>query len=75
MKTCIIKMVWDDGVWCAESDNEDFSVVLESDSFDTLLERVKIAIQDILEIDIKYTGDIRYIVHAEREDTIKALAS
>ena len=75
MKTCAIKMDWDDGVWCAESIDMEFDLVLESDSFDLLIERVKTAVRDILETDFGYVGDISFIFRAERTDNVKVLAS
>ena len=67
-----VKLVWDDGVWCSEVDEKDFCVTLESGSLDALIERVKIAVQDILEVDFKYFGDIEFIFQAERADTMKS---
>ncbi|MCL1844967.1 MAG: DUF1902 domain-containing protein [Defluviitaleaceae bacterium] len=74
MRLCKLKIVWDDGIWVAEADDDDFGLVLESDSFDALVERVKIAVKDTLEVDLKYTGEVRFVIQAEREDKIMALA-
>ena len=71
-RTINVKLVWDDGVWCSEVDEKDFCVTLESGSLDALVERVKIAIQDIFEVDFKYTGDIEFLFQAERADTMKS---
>jgi hypothetical protein len=68
-------MLWEDGRWIAESEDDDYGLVLESDSFDALVERAKIAIKETLEIEIKYTGEIQFIIHAEREDKMMAMAS
>jgi hypothetical protein len=70
-KTIKVKLVWDNSVWCSEVDEKDFCVTLESGSMDALIERVKIAVQDILEVDFKYTGDIEFLFYAERADIIK----
>jgi hypothetical protein len=74
-KICKINMIWEDGTWIADVDDENFGLVLESNSFDSLIERVKIAIKDILETDLKYTGEIRFMIQAQREDKLEALAS
>jgi hypothetical protein len=74
-KVCKINIIWDDGIWVAESEDDDFGLILESDSFDALVERVKVAVKDTLEVDLKYTGEIRFIFQAEREDKIETLAS
>ena len=75
MKTFTIKLFWDEGMWHTEAVDEDFCLVLESGSLDALVERAKIAIQDILEQDFQYTGDIQFHFHAERVDSIKSRAS
>ena len=72
MKTCIIKMIWDDGAWCAES-NDELGIVLESSSFDTLVERVRIAVPEMLELNCDYIGEVRIIFETERIDTLKAV--
>ena len=62
-------MVWDDGVWCAES-NDELGIVLESDSFDKLVERVHIAVPEMLELNCDYKGKFQIIFEAERIDTM-----
>ena len=75
MKTYKFKLIWEEDVWHSESINEDFDITLESDSFDTLVERLKIAVQDILEVDFNYDGDIQFVFQAERVDSLKSKAS
>ena len=72
MRTCIVKMVWDDGIWYTRAD-EDLGLVLESDSFDTLIERVRTAIPEMLELNCKYTGAVQIIFVTERVDTMRAV--
>jgi len=50
---CTVKMIWDDEayVWIAMSDDIPFS--LEGGSYDALIERVKIAAPEILEMNSK----------------------
>jgi len=45
-----IILTWDDeaSVWVAE--NDDIPIALESDSLDTLIERVRIAVPELLEL-------------------------
>ena len=69
------KLLWEDDCWIASMDGEGFSVVLNSESFDVLVERVKVAVQDILEVDFSYSGDIRFNFQAERVDDIRIRAS
>jgi len=65
-------MIWDDGIWCAESDDE-LGIVLESDSFDTLIGRVHIAVPEMLELNCGYKGEFQIVFEAERTDTMKAV--
>jgi len=50
MAEYIILLTWDEeaSVWVAE--NDDIPIALESDSLDTLIERVRIAVPELLEI-------------------------
>ena len=72
MKICTVKMVWDDGVWFTKAD-EELGLVLESNSFDALVERVRIALPEMLELNLGYTGEVRIVFEAERVDTLKAV--
>ena len=71
MKICNIKMSWEDGVWCAESEDE-LGIVLESKSFDRLIERVHLAVPEMLELNKGYKGEFKIAFEAQRVDTIPA---
>ena len=71
MKTCIVRLIWDDGIWYTKAD-EEIGLVLESGSFDALIERVRIALPEMLELNCNYTGPVQIIFEAERVDTMKA---
>jgi len=73
MKSCEIKMVWDDGVWCAESDDT-LGIVLESSSFDELIERVRMAVPEMYELNFGYTGEIHITFVTVRTDVMKAVS-
>jgi len=75
MKTYTVKMLWDNGYWHSNLENAEFCVTLESASYDTLVERVKEAIQDILEVDFNYTGKFQCIFQSERIDEMQTMAS
>ncbi|MCL2386810.1 MAG: DUF1902 domain-containing protein [Defluviitaleaceae bacterium] len=75
MRICKVKMIWEEDVWHSELEGEEFSVTLESSSFDTLVERVKIAVQDILEVEYNYIGDIQFLFKTERIDDLRIRAS
>jgi len=67
MNEYTILLIWDDeaSVWIAESDDIP-GLILESDSFNVLIERVKIAIPDLLEIDGKEHSQAKLHFKAER---------
>jgi len=67
-----LKLTWDDGIWYSETIDAEFNVTLESGSLYALVERVKTAIYDILEVDFKHIGDIEFLFCAERSDNIKS---
>jgi len=58
---------WDDeaSVWIAESDDLP-GLILESDSFDTLVEKVKNAVQELLELNETNHNQIKLHFKAER---------
>ena len=73
MKKCKIKLIWDDGIWYTKSD-EELGLVLESDSFDALVERVRIAVPEMIEINCGYQGEIQLTFEIERVDNLKMRA-
>ena len=66
----IIDIKWDEeaGVWCAICD--DIPLALESNSFDALIEKVKIVAYEILEINNKITDNIRLCFRAAHWENI-----
>ena len=54
--------------------DERFGMTLESGSVDVLIERVRIAVPDILEL-LGYKGDIDINFEIERTDRMKVVAS
>ena len=73
MKICKVKMVWDDGIWYTKAD-EELGLVLESKSLDTLIERVRIAAPEMLELNCNYIGKVQIIFEIERVDTMTEVA-
>ena len=74
MKKCIIKLVWDDGIWYTKTDDE-VCLVLESDSIDALIERVRIAVPEMLELNCGYTGEIQLSFEIERIYDLRAVTA
>ena len=64
----IVKFTWhdDENIWIAQSSNDKFALTTDHGSFDALLERVKMTIEDIAEVDLGYKGDIKLILDVER---------
>jgi len=63
---CIVKMIWDDEayVWIAVAD--DIPLTLEGGSYDALIERVKIAAPEILEMNDKPYEPLRLRFTSDR---------
>jgi len=57
-------MFWDNKIWHCTTDGE-IGLVLESGSFDALVERVKMALLEIMELDFDYTGPVEIIFETE----------
>ena len=61
-----------DKMWIASC--EELKITLEEGSFDALVIRMKIAIQEIAELELGHKGDIRLIITMQdRIDEIKAV--
>jgi predicted RNase H-like HicB family nuclease len=61
-----ILLIWDDeaGVWIAE--NDDIPIVLNSASLDDLMERVQLAVPELLEMNGKKHDDIKLHFKADK---------
>ena len=70
MKNCTVKLVWDDGIWYTKAD-EELGLVLESGSFDALIERVRMAVPEMLEMNCGYRGEIQLSFEVERVDNLQ----
>jgi len=70
-----IKMVWDSEVerWAAIG-SPGMGLVLESDSFDLLVERVKLAAPEMIERNHNYTGPINLYFITERMEHLEAVS-
>ena len=64
---CTVKLVWDEEarIWYSKADDS-LCLVLESSSFDTLIERIRIAAPEMLELNLGYKGPIELVFEAER---------
>jgi len=69
-----IRMVWDkeEKRWAAIG-STGMGLVLESDSFDTLVERVNLAAPEMIKLNFNYKGPINLIFAVERVDHLVAV--
>ena len=74
MKSYKIDLLWDNEacVWVATSEDEDIKgLVLESGSFDALIERIKIAVPELLELNEKgKKSSITILFNVTRSETV-----
>ena len=71
MKQFKVKFVWtgDNKMWYATCD--ELRITLEEGSFDALALRMKLAVQDVVETELHYAGDVHLKYEIERLDVIK----
>ena len=69
-----IKMIWDNNIrrWSAIG-SIGMGLVLESNSFDILVERVKLAAPEMIELNLNYKGPINLYFITERMDHLEAV--
>ena len=71
---CSVKIIWseDSGKWY--TDTEDIpGMVLESNSFDALLEKVQLIAPDMLEANCNYSGPIKFTFTTKHTKIIRAV--
>jgi len=68
----LVKFTWfdDERIWLATSSSDEFALTLDHGSFDALLERVKIALFDIAENDLRFEGEIKMKLDVDRTISI-----
>ena len=72
MKQFNVVFEYHDKMWIAHC--EELKITLEEGSFDALVVRMKIAIQEIAELELGHKGDIKLIISMyDRIDEIKAV--
>jgi len=71
----LIKMIWDadEKRWAAVG-SVGMGLVLESDSFDALVERVKLAAPEMIALNFNYKGPINLHFVTERIDHLSAVS-
>ena len=69
---CIVKLIWDNEakVWFTNTDDIP-GLCLEADTFDALVEEVRLAAPELLEFNCQYEGPIHLIFEAVRIEMAK----
>ena len=69
----LIKMIWDSDEkrWTGIG-SPGMGLVLESDSFDVLVERIKLAAPEMIELNLNYKGPINLYFITERMEHLEA---
>ena len=64
----LVKCTWydDENIWVAQCSNDKFALKTYHASFDALLERVKIAFENIADVELGYKGNIKLILDVAR---------
>ena len=62
-----VKFTWhdDERIWLAQSSSNNHGLTVDSNSFDGLLEKVKMILTDVAEIDMNYQGEIKIILDVD----------
>ena len=73
---CVVKLLWDDEScrWHCESDDIP-GLLLESNSCDALIERVRLAAPEMLELNRNYAGPIQLSFETVRVDNLQEMVS
>ena len=68
---CTVKLVWDDETnrWYTETDDVP-GLILEAPSFDELVDKVRLAAPEMLELNCDYTGPVHLSFEAERIERV-----
>ena len=69
MRTYTIRMLWDNGYWHTSTDSP-LCLTLNSESYDELVERVKIAAPEMIELNTGYSGNIQLVFVSERTEIL-----
>jgi len=72
---CTVKLIWDIETdrWHSETDSN-LRLTLEAASFDALVERIRVAAPEMLELNCGYKGPIKLVFEAERMETLNMVS-
>jgi len=64
-----VQLMWDDGVWYTSTDSP-LCLTLNSVSYDELVERVRVAAPEMIELNSGYAGEIQLVFVSERREMV-----
>ena len=72
---CKVKLIWsnESDSWYTESDDV-LGLALGADTFDALVERVRMAVPELLELNLDYRGDVELYIEAELVENLMAVS-
>ena len=72
---CSVKLIWDKETdrWHSETD-DNLRLTLEAASFDVLVERIRVAAPEMLELNCGYKGAIQIKFEVERTETLNMVS-
>ena len=71
MRTFTVRIIWDGDCWYTSTDSP-LSLTLNSTSYDELVERVRLAAPEMIELNSGYVGEIQLVFVSERRETVSA---
>ena len=73
---CIARLIYDEKLWLSNVrtyEGEPVRLTLESGSFDALVERIKIALPEMLELNYGYKGEIELSFEVDRIEKLRGI--
>jgi len=72
MKRCVIKMIWSEEsrTWYTDSDDVP-GLALGSDTFENLVDRVRLAAPEMLELNLGYIGPVELVFESVRSEILE----
>ena len=69
MRVYTVRIIWDDGIWYSSTEPP-LCLTLNSESYDELVERIRVAAPEMIELNTGYTGPIKLVFVSERAEML-----
>ena len=75
MMKCKVKLIWshESDSWYTVSEDVP-GLALGADTFDALVDRVRVAVPELLELNLDYKGDVELYIEAELVENLQAVS-